>query len=97
MLPLRPAHDKIKGVLPSSDADFTWAAFDAFCTHNISSCSMYAMPAIGRPSELETSLRVPSRHEMRSLSPGRGIPLRTSARNAKHAKGSAPEGSSLHR
>ena len=57
---------------------------------------MYATPAVGRPSERETSFRVSSRQEMRSLSPGRGIPLRTSARSAKHSKGSAPEASSLH-
>ena len=33
---------------------------------------------------------------MRSLSPGRGIPLRTSARNAKDTNESAPETSSLY-
>ena len=57
---------------------------------------MYATPAIGRPSELDTSLRVSSKQEIKSLSPGRGMPLRISARNAKHSKGSAPGASSLH-
>lgn len=64
--------------------------------HDISSCSMYATPAVGRPSERETLLRVSKRQEMRSLSPGRGIPMRTSTRNAKDPNDSAPEISSLY-
>ena len=75
--------------------NFTWAVADAFCMHDISSCSMYATPAVGRPSECETLLKVSSRQEMRSLSPGRVIPLRTSAKKAKDSKESAPETSSL--
>jgi hypothetical protein len=57
---------------------------------------MYATPAVGRPSECETLLRVSKRQEMRSLSPGMVIPLRTSARNAKDPRVSVPEESSLH-
>ena len=75
--------------------NFTWAVADAFCMHDISSCSMYATPAVGRPSECETLLKVSSRQEMRSLFPGRVIPLRTSTKKAKDSNESAPETSSL--
>jgi hypothetical protein len=63
--------------------------------HDISSCSMYELPTVGRPSKRETSFRVSSRQEMRSLSPGRGTPLRTSARNAKLSKGSVADAYTL--
>ena len=57
---------------------------------------MYATPAVGRPSERETLLRVSRRQEMRSLSPGRGIPVRASTRNAKDSNDSTSETSSLY-
>ncbi len=78
-----------------NDRNFTWAAADAFCMHDISSCSMYATPAVGRPSECETLLKVSRRQEMRSLSPGRVILLMTSARNAKDSNDSELETSPL--
>ena len=57
---------------------------------------MYATPAVGCPSECETFLRVSRRQEIRSLSPGRGIPARASTRNANDPNDSASETSSLY-
>ena len=64
--------------------------------HDISSCSIYAIPVVGRPSECETLLRVSRRQEMRSLSPGREMPLRTSTKNAKEPRDSGLPASTLH-
>jgi hypothetical protein len=83
-------------LLSSSEATFTCAVADAFCIHDISSCSMYATPTIRRPSECETLLRASRRQEMRSLSPGREMPLRTSAKNVNEPKDSELSAPTLH-